>query len=173
MWYPVHKPRDQVHTTGKQEGTTPKKLRGKRPKLPKEEGAPCALNERETCGDPAHWPGSPCLIEEGLCLTCGQRERKEVMNINDQMRAWQDTLDGGSIVEVRRAAVEILAQLRHTLENPTPPEGTGWVEDFTGKHYQEVSAMVDNVRGTLAEWEKNKKKTILVSIVREIVGTAE
>lgn len=122
-----HIPRGQLTTIGKQEGTVPKRSRGK----------------------------------------------KKTMNIQDQMRAWQDTLDGGSIVEVRRAAVEILAQLRHTLENPTPPEGTGWVEDFTGKHYQEVSAMVDNVRGTLDEWERNKKKTILVSIVREIVRTAE
>ena len=120
-------PRSQLYTTGRQEGTVPKKLRGKRKK----------------------------------------------MNIDQQMRAWQDTLDGGSIVDVRKAAVAILAQLRHTLANPAPPEGTGRVEDFTGKHYQEVCAIVDNLRGTLGEWEKAKKKTIAVSVLRDIVGAAE
>lgn len=35
--------------------------------------APCELNERETSGDGDAWPGSPCLIENELCLTCSAK----------------------------------------------------------------------------------------------------
>lgn len=35
--------------------------------------APCFLNQRETSGDGHNWPGSPCLIEDELCLTCGAK----------------------------------------------------------------------------------------------------
>lgn len=33
--------------------------------------APCELDTRETSADELDWPGSPCLIEHGSCLTCG------------------------------------------------------------------------------------------------------
>jgi hypothetical protein len=139
----VRAPRPQGKTIGKQEGTTPKKLRGK---------------------------------------------KKKMTNINDQMRAWKNTLDGGSIPEVRAAAVEILDQLRHTVENPAyvpePTSGTsrqpngGSADspaeapelDLTAKRYQELCATVDNLRDTLTEWEAGKKKTIPVNVVREIIG---
>jgi hypothetical protein len=33
--------------------------------------APCYLNTQEGSGGSITvWPGSPCLIQEGLCLTC-------------------------------------------------------------------------------------------------------
>ena len=38
--------------------------------------APCRLDARSTCGDPANWPGSPCLIEAELCLTCGAKTER-------------------------------------------------------------------------------------------------
>jgi hypothetical protein len=43
---------------------------------------PCALDKRETCGDPDNWPGSPCTFdrcgkpflraEDGPCEVCGK-----------------------------------------------------------------------------------------------------
>jgi hypothetical protein len=43
--------------------------------------APCSLNERESSGDEDNWPGSPCLIEKELCLTCGLKTAHgETMN---------------------------------------------------------------------------------------------
>lgn len=34
-------------------------------------GAPCWLNTKQTSGD-LDWPGSPCLMQMGTCLTCGK-----------------------------------------------------------------------------------------------------
>lgn len=120
--YVTHIPRGQARTTGKQEGTQPKRLK---------------------------------------------RKRKR-MNVQQQMRAWQDTLDGGSIVDVRKAAVEILAQLRHTVNNPAPAADLH--QDITAKHYQEVCATVDALTGTLEMCDNAKRKTIAVSTLREILG---
>lgn len=120
----AHAPRDQLKTTGKQEGTLSKRLKGK----------------------------------------------KKMSNINDEMRAWQNTLDGGTIVEVRKAAHEILAQLRHTVNHPVLVD----VEplDITAKHYQQVCATVDNLTSTLEMCDNAKRKTIAVSTLREILGGA-
>lgn len=35
--------------------------------------APCRLDKFETASDP-DWPGSPCLLDRGLCLTCGRTD---------------------------------------------------------------------------------------------------
>jgi len=35
--------------------------------------APCELNQQDTSGMGDDWPGSPCLIEDELCLTCSAK----------------------------------------------------------------------------------------------------
>lgn len=52
--------------------------------------APCHLDKAETSGDPDNWPGSPCLIEYGLCLTCGLKttERQVADELTRRSREW-------------------------------------------------------------------------------------
>lgn len=52
--------------------------------LPPDRVAPCELNQRGTSGMGAGWPGSPCLIEDELCLTCGAKTA-----LGNRM-VWQD-----------------------------------------------------------------------------------
>ena len=118
----VHLPRTQYRATGKQEGTQPKRLKGK---------------------------------------------RMPMTNLNDKMRQWQDAYDSGGHTEVRTALRETLAQFRHHLENPA---GAPEVPDLTAKHYLEVCAQVDAIRGSIEESEKAGRKRIDLSVLKEILG---
>ena len=123
----IHLPRTQQRTTGKQEGTQPKKLNGK---------------------------------------------RHRVTNLNDQMRRWRDIADGEGLPAVRQALREILAQFQHHLDNPAPtptPEHPELDPDIVREDYREVCKKLDALEETLGEWQKAKKKTIAVSVLREIL----
>jgi hypothetical protein len=53
--------------------------------MPPDRVAPCELDREETAGmPPGEWPGSPCLIENELCLTCSaMTERGKRMQWKD------------------------------------------------------------------------------------------
>lgn len=139
-----HVPRSQVRTIGKQEGTLPKKMRGKKRMRPNENG-------------------SPCLVEGGLCLTCGAFERREDMNINDKMRTWRDIADAGTISEVRRTIREMLDQFQSMLGTvPATPQGETDVAD--------AGRIIDAIMATVQAYEQAKRKTIEVKVLRDIIA---
>jgi hypothetical protein len=71
-------PESHGETTGpRTERITPGNYPGaRRDELADARTAPCFLNQRETSGDGENWPGSPCLIELELCLTCGAKTKR-------------------------------------------------------------------------------------------------
>ena len=85
-------------------------------------GAPCWLNERS---DDPTWPGSPCLLELGLCLSCGRRDEFNWATMaHERYGLWAQKTRGGHQMEDDKCSDldPTLARWRDHARQPHDPQ---------------------------------------------------
>lgn len=95
-------------------------------------------------------------------------------NINDKMRHWQNTLDGGGADDLRRALGEATAQVRALLsEAKTSAEGQREAIDPTASHYLRMCATVDMLKANMESAEQAGRKTMSLTTLKKILEAGQ